>query len=152
MTATLGDGAFRFRALEDWANLPAEIELGDVAGVAIDQQDRVFLFNCGLHPIVILSQAGAFLNSWDHGLFANAHGAHIGAAGAIYLTDNVDPRCAVQPRWEAFAPTWRSEEAGRFHELSALCRCTHTALSPKGEISVSGGYGNATKSRRTAGI
>jgi hypothetical protein len=87
-TGVLGARAFSYRALENWGSIPSEVELGDVAGIAVDEKDQVYLFNRGKHPVVVLDRTGAFRTSWGHGLFTNAHGAHIGPDQCIYLTDN----------------------------------------------------------------
>ncbi len=141
---TLGAAPFSFRALERWSEIPDEIELGDVAGVAVDAEDRVYLFNRGKHPVVVFDRTGAFQTSWGHGLFNNAHGAHIGADQCIYLTDNgnhtvrkftLDGKLLLSlGNLDAPAP---------FMSGQPFCRCTHTALSPRGDIYVSDGYGNA---------
>ena len=49
---------YKFTVQSDWSRLPKEIELGDVAGIAVDRQDRVYLFNRGAHPVVVLSKSG----------------------------------------------------------------------------------------------
>ncbi len=59
-------------------NLPKSIELGDVAGISIDQQDNIYLFNRSKHPVIVLSQTGEFLRTWGQGVFKNPHGSHIG--------------------------------------------------------------------------
>lgn len=144
MTDILGSGDFTFRALEDWARLPPEIVLGDVAGVAVDARDRVYLFNRGAHPVVVLEQDGRFATSWGHGQFANAHGAHVGADQCIYLTDNGDHTVRKFTLDGRLLLTLG--EAGKPAPAMSgrpFCRCTHTALSPRGDIYVSDGYGNA---------
>jgi len=144
MTDDAGGGELAFRAQPDWAKLPSGIVLGDVAGIAVDQRDQVYLFNRGEHPVVVLDRAGHYLTSWGHGLFVNAHGASIGPDDSIYLTDNGDHTvrkftldgklllCIGEPG-KPSAPM-----SGQ-----PFCRCTHTALSPSGDIYVSDGYGNA---------
>ena len=55
---TLGEGNYEYKPVPDWAKLPSDLILGDVAGIAVDDRDRVYLFNRGKHPIVVLSQSG----------------------------------------------------------------------------------------------
>jgi hypothetical protein len=140
----LGQGDYQFRPEPDWARLPEEIVLGDVAGIAVDDTDRVYLFNRGTTPIVVLDRSGTFLSAWGQGQFANPHGAHIGADQCLYLTDNGDHtvrKFSLDGRLllEIGEP---GQPAG-FMSGRPFCRCTHTALSPEGDIYVSDGYGNA---------
>ena len=46
----------------------------DVAGVATDSQDRVYVFNRGEHPVMVFQADGTFLSSWGEGEFVRAHG------------------------------------------------------------------------------
>ncbi|MEP0564841.1 MAG: hypothetical protein ABJC64_10600, partial [Paracoccaceae bacterium] len=86
----LGQGKYTYEPVPDWAKLPSEIVLGDVAGIAVDAKDRVYLFNRGDHPVVVLERNGEFLSSWGQGIFLNPHGAAIGPDQCLYLTDNFD--------------------------------------------------------------
>src|SRR5690349_12951022 len=140
----LGTGEHRYRVVENWAKLPDGWQLTDVASVAVDSKDRVYVFNRGDHPMIVLDRDGNFLRSWGEGLFSRAHGLHIDADDHLYCTDDGDHtvrKCATDGKVlltiglpHKPAPYMRGEP---FH------RCTHTALSPKGEMYVSDRYGNA---------
>lgn len=43
----LGSGNFTYTPDPSWGSLPAGMMLGDVAAVAVDAKDNVFLFNRG---------------------------------------------------------------------------------------------------------
>ena len=144
MTLTLGTGEYQYRVNETWANLPDGWEFRDVAGVAVDDKDNVYIFNRGEHPMMIFDQEGNFLRSWGEGLFVRAHGLHIGPDQSIYCTDDGDHtvrKCTLDGKvlLEIGIPgkptSYMSGEP--FH------RCTHTALSPDDHIFVSDGYGNS---------
>jgi hypothetical protein len=78
MAAILGVGAYRYEVLEGWAKLPPGREFNaDVAAVGVDAQDRVYAFNRGAHPMVVLDRDGTFLRSWGEGVFRRAHGVHM---------------------------------------------------------------------------
>ena len=47
---------FMFEPVANWEQLPADVVLGDVAGIAVDSKDRVYLFNRGTHPVVVLDR------------------------------------------------------------------------------------------------
>ena len=142
MTDALGQGDFVFAPQANWAKLPAEIELGDVAGIAVDARDRVYLFNRGAHPVVVMDRDGAFLNSWGHGVFTNAHGASIGPDDSIYLTDNADHTVRkFSLDGKLLMTIGEPKKPAEFMSCRPFCRCTHSAVAPNGDIYVSDGYG-----------
>ena len=78
MPIILGTGAHRYEVVDNWAKLPPGQEFNaDVAAVGVDTQDRVYAFNRGKHPMVVLDRDGNFLRSWGEGLFPRAHGVHM---------------------------------------------------------------------------
>ena len=61
MPAILGSGEHRYRVVDNWAKLPDGWQLTDVASVAVDSRDRIYVFNRGAHPLVVLDRYGTFL-------------------------------------------------------------------------------------------
>src|SRR6188768_3996748 len=84
----LGSGNHRYRVVENWAKLPDGWEFNDVAAVAVDSKDRVYVFNRGEHPMMVFDSAGSFLSSWGEGSFSKPHGLHIDANDNLYCTDD----------------------------------------------------------------
>src|SRR5437899_4631226 len=145
MPVILGTGAYRYEVVDDWAKLPPGREFNaDVAAVGVDRQDRVYAFNRGEHPMVVFDRDGNFLRSWGEGVFRRAHGVHMAPADTVWLTDDGDHsvrHCTLDGTVlltigipGAPKPAMSGEP---FH------RCTHTALSPQGDLYVSDGYGNS---------
>ena len=144
MTTILGSGQHRYRVVEDWAKLPEGWEFKDAAAVAVDSKDRVYVFNRGEHPMMVFDREGNFLKSWGEGRYPRAHGLHIDANDILYLTDDgghVVRKCSTDGKvlLELGVPG----KPAPYMSGEPFHRCTHTALSPKGEIYVSDGYGNA---------
>src|SRR6516165_9417497 len=121
----VGSGRFKYRVNADWAKLPDGWSFKEVGGVGVDGNDNVYVFNRGEHPMMVFDRAGNFLRSWGEGQYPRAHGVHMAPDDKVLLALGVPGKPA---------PFMSGEP---FH------RCTHTALSPKGEIYVSDGYGNA---------
>src|ERR1700722_4146022 len=86
----LCDGEFRNEVLEAWAKLPPDLDLGEVAAVAVDASDTVFIFPRGEHPLIALDRDGHVLRTFGHGVFNHPHGLHIGPDGSLYCTDDGD--------------------------------------------------------------
>src|SRR5882672_5425543 len=144
MPVTLGSDEHRYRVVENWARLPDGWNLTDVASVAVDSKDRVYVFNRGAHPMVVLNRDGSFIKSWGEGLFSRAHGLHIDADDNLYCTDDGDHtvrKCTTDGK--VLLTIGIPGKPSPFMSGDPFHRCTHTALSPKGEIYVSDGYGNA---------
>jgi DNA-binding beta-propeller fold protein YncE len=144
MPAILGSGEHRYRVVENWAKLPDGWKLTDVASVAVDSKDRVYVFNRGTHPMIVFDRDGNFIKSWGEGLFRRAHGLHIDAHDNLYCTDDGDHtvrKCSVNGTVQMTIGI--PDKPAPFMSGEPFHRCTHTALSPKGEIYVSDGYGNA---------
>jgi len=140
----MGTGAHTYQLVESWGNLPDGWTFLDVAAVAVDKRDQVYAFNRGKHPMIVFDRDGNFLRSWGEDIFKRAHGLHMGPDETIYCTDEGDHtvrQCTLEGKVLLQigvpgkpAPLMSGEP---FH------RCTHTALSPRGDIYVSDGYGNA---------
>ena len=68
----LGSGAYRYRVVQNWAKLPEGWEFKDVAAVAVDSKDRVYVFNRGEHPMIVFDREGNFIKSWGERVSARA--------------------------------------------------------------------------------
>jgi hypothetical protein len=144
MSVVLGSGEHRYRVVENWAKLPDGWNLTDVAAVGVDSKDRIYVFNRGEHPMVVLSRDGSFIKSWGEGLFRRAHGLHIDSGDNLYCTDDGDHtvrKCT--PDGKVLLTIGVPDKPAVFMSNEPFHRCTHTALSPRGDIYVSDGYGNA---------
>jgi hypothetical protein len=87
MSVLVGSGEFTYRVEEGWGKLPEGWSLGDVGGVAVDRQDRVYVFNRGGHPMVIFDRDGNFLKSWGEGFFIRPHSITMGPDDTLYCVD-----------------------------------------------------------------
>jgi DNA-binding beta-propeller fold protein YncE len=142
--AILGSADFRYRIVPDWGKLPEGWLFGEVAGVGVDRNNRVYAFTRGEHPVIVFDHEGNFLRSWGEGVFRNPHGIHMGPDDTVYCTDEgdhtvrkftLDGKLLLQI---GVAGTPAPHMSG-----NPFNRCTHTALSPEQDIYVSDGYGNA---------
>ena len=68
MAVELGGGKYTFVVRDQWAKVPDEIALGDVAAVGVDAHDRVYAFNRGDHPVAVFDAEGNLLRTWGEGV------------------------------------------------------------------------------------
>src|ERR1700751_3381195 len=144
MAVQLGSGEYTFEVDENWAKVPEEITLGDCAAVGVDRHNRVYAFNRGEHPVAVFDGEGNPLRTWGEGVFHRPHGVHMGPDDTIYLTDDGDHavrKCTLDGK--VLMTLGIPGEPKPFMSGEPFHRCTHTALSPQGDLYVSDGYGNA---------
>ena len=144
MSVTVGSGEYTYRVDTDWAKLPDGWAFRDVAAVAVDDKDQVYVFNRGEHPMIVFDREGNFLQSWGEDIFTRPHGLHIAPDQTIYCTDDGDHtmrRCTLDGK--VLLTLGIAGKPAAYMSGEPFHRCTHTALSPRGDIYVSDGYGNS---------
>jgi DNA-binding beta-propeller fold protein YncE len=151
----VGGGEFRYRALACWGRLPDGWSFGEVAGVATDGRDRVYVFNRGAHPVIVFDRDGTFVTSWGEGLVVRAHGITIGPDDAVYLTDDLhhtvrkftpDGRLLLTLGTPG-TPSATGIDGIDYRTIRRpgppFHRPTNVALAADGSLYVTDGYGNA---------
>ena len=144
-----------YGVVEGWEQLPAGYEHRDVAGVAVDGEDRIFLICRGDHPIIVYDRKGNFIRSWGEGDFTyRTHGITVAADGTVWCTDDGNhtvrrftpegkllmtlgtPNTAADTGYDGKDYMTITKPADAFN------RPTNLAIGPKGDLYVSDGYGN----------
>jgi DNA-binding beta-propeller fold protein YncE len=151
----VGQGSYQYEPLPNWEQLPSGWSHGDVAGVATDSQDRVYVFNRSEHPLIVYDRDGKFLTSWGEGVFTRPHGITITADDIIWLADDSDHtvrKCTLEGEILQTLGTKNqpSDSGYTGGNLSSIVRGagpfnrpTRLSLAPSGDLYVSDGYGNA---------
>ena len=86
----IGPHRLEYEVLEGWEQLPEGWSFVEVAGVAVDSRDRVYVFNRGAHPMIVFDKEGRFLDAWGEGIFSSAHGIFIDQHDHVYCADDFD--------------------------------------------------------------
>ncbi len=154
-TPVCGSGRFQYTPDASWSSPPPHYEWTEIPAVAVDRQDRVYLFNRSDHPVMVFDREGNFLKAWGEGLFQRAHGITIGPDDGIYCTDDFDHTVRkFSPDGELLMTLGTRGQPSDTGATSVDFRTikqagppfhypTNVAFSSAGEIYVSDGYGNA---------
>ncbi len=145
----------RYDIVEGWEQLPKGFAHRDVAGVAVDGEDRVFLICRGDQPIIAYDRKGGFLRAWGEGLFTyRTHGITVALDGTVWCTDDGThtvrrftpegkllltlgtPNTPSDTGYDGKDTKTVTRPGGPFN------RPTNIAVGPKGDLYVSDGYGN----------
>ncbi len=154
-----GTGKYTYELVEGWAKCPADFVFNDVCGLAVDPQDNVYLLNRGAHPVIVFDRNGNIKGSWGEAYFKRAHGSCISPDGSIFCTDDYNHTVTkFTPKGEVLmvmgtrdkpSDTGYIMKGDLATSLATIKggppfnRPTGVAITPKGEIYISDGYGNA---------
>ena len=141
----LGDGDYRYEELDDWAELPDGWHFKEVADVAVDGEDRIYVFNRSEHPMMVFDCEGHFLDSWGEDLFSRPHGLTLGPDGTLYCVDD-DLHCVQRctTAGEVLSTFGVPGKPSPPQSGQPFNRPTKVAFDPaNGDIYISDGYGNA---------
>jgi DNA-binding beta-propeller fold protein YncE len=139
-------GAFAYEADDGWAKLPEGWTFPEVADVAVDSNDNLYVFNRGNHPVIVFDKAGNAIRSFGEGFFGGrAHGIAAGVDGFIYCVENT--KHAIHKFTQEGELVFTLGEEGKpapKWSNKPFNLPTNMEVSPKsGDIYVSDGYGNA---------
>jgi DNA-binding beta-propeller fold protein YncE len=144
MTITIGEGEYRYEVSESWGELPDGWRYGEVAAVGVDSKDNVYVFNRGKHPMIVFDRTGRFLRSWGENIFARPYGIHVAPDDTLWCTDDGDHTVRhMTTDGKMLLEIGVPGEPAPYMSGDPFHRCTHTALSPSGDVYVADGYGNA---------
>jgi len=152
--ATVGAGNHIYELIENWAKLPDGWVLGQTA-IVTDSEDRVYLFNRGEHPLIVLDKDGNYLNSWGEGVLTDAHGMFIDADQNLYMpvknnhvvlkyTREGELLMTLGVRDQPSDTGW----SGNYNDPAVRAagpfnRPSDVALDPNNDLYISDGYGNS---------
>ncbi len=145
MATLLGSDEYVYEELSDWAQLPEGWTLKEVADVAVDSEDHVYVFNRGEHPVIVFAADGSFLGSWGEGLFTRPHGLTLGPDEALYCADDNGHcirKCSLEG--EILMTIGVPGEPAPRQSGQPFNQPTKVAFDPDtGDLYISDGYGNA---------
>lgn len=153
---------YGYEANDRWAQAPPQWAWTEVAAVAVDRRDQVYVFSRGPQPVMIFNRDGTLQGAWGKGLFIRPHGIHIGPDDSVYCTDDSDHTV------RQFTPDGRalmtlgtsgqpSDTGATSVDYRTILRAgppfhfpTNATHAPDGGLYVSDGYGNARVHRFSA--
>ena len=136
--------------------MPTGFSHRDVAGVAVDHNDRVYLATRVRSCIFVDERDGTFVKTWGEGMFSDRlHGLTIHPDGTLFVVDDAghSVRHFTVDGMELapIGPTGKPSDTGYDgtnvasvqRSAGPYNRPTNIAVAPNGDLYVSDGYGNA---------
>ena len=144
--AELGEGSFKYTVAGDnWGVLPEGWVYREATAVAVDQEDRVYVFNRGTCPMLVFDTDGNLIDSWGQGIFKSPHGVSVTPDGNLFCVDNGDSTVRLfTPGGELLMTLGEPNNPAPRMSSKPFSRPTHVAVDhATGNFYVSDGYANA---------
>ena len=141
----VGSGAFKFKVVASWEKLPDGFSWKETAAVIADNNDDIYVFNRGDHPVIIFDRLGNFKSSWGENLFTRPHGLTLGPDNTVFCADDGDHtirKCTLDGK--VIMTLGNPGKASPYQSGDPFHRPTDIAFDPAtSDIYVSDGYGNS---------
>ena len=151
-----------YELVDGWEQLPDGIVHLDVADVAVDQDDNVFVLARKDPAVIVYDAGGRFLRTWGAEVLSNRpHAITLAPDGTVYVVDEGSHVVRLftaegEERGVIGTPGVGSETGvdssnpSLYHRIQSIergggpfNRPTKVAIAPSGDLYVSDGYGNA---------
>jgi hypothetical protein len=138
-----GSGAHRYRVVRDWGLGPEGREFGGVLpGLAVDEEDRVYIARRSPPAILVYSREGAYIDTWGEEILQNPHALTVADDGAIWVADVGDHTARKFSAGGELLMTLGTPGVPGAPG-APFNMPTKVAIAPSGDIFVSDGYGQA---------
>jgi DNA-binding beta-propeller fold protein YncE len=159
-----GNDKLGFKLDKGWGKLPDGSNILDIPGIAVDPEDRVYVFSRDKQQVFIFDSEGNFIKTIGEDImFSRPHGIYIGPDGSLYLTD--DDNHVIMKFSSSGKLLLILGSKGKFSDSGCINKDyrtikrgappfnypTNIAFSSIGDIFVSDGYGNARVHRFSPG-
>ncbi|MCH7735331.1 MAG: hypothetical protein IH961_08990 [Chloroflexi bacterium] len=143
----IGVGEYRYRVTGDnWGKLPDGWFYKEATAVAVDADDRVYVFNRGTSPMIVFDTDGNMIDHWGEGIFSNPHGVSVAPDGNLWCVDNGDNTVRkMSPSGELLMTLGEPNKPAPKMSGTPFSVPTHVAVDPSsGNFYVADGYSNAS--------
>lgn len=148
-------GTLRYELVPEWEHLPDGMHHGDVVGVDVDADDRLYVITRRESRVLVYEPDGTFVRSWGEELFTpRTHGLTVAPDGTVYCVDEgrqvVYHFTADGRLLQTIGTPDQASDTGYDGDLDSIRRGgppfnrpTNLAVGPNGDLYVTDGYGNA---------
>jgi DNA-binding beta-propeller fold protein YncE len=134
-------GLSGFRADPAWPKRPAAITWGDMPGVAVDREDRVWIFTRQTPAVQVYAPDGELVRAWSELPHKMSHHVKIDPEGNVWLADvGFHTVSKYTPEGRLLLRLGTPDQAGE--DETRFNKPTDMAITPAGDVYVSDGYGN----------
>jgi DNA-binding beta-propeller fold protein YncE len=139
--SVLGTDSYTYTVKKSWGTLPEGVGFADLSAVAVDSQDRVYVYQRGDPPIFVFDSSGDYVRSLGSGVIRDPHGMFVSSDDHLFLVDR-DGHEVLKMTIDGDV-VLRLGHRDRASFQSPFNHPAGVAVAPDGDIYVADGYGNA---------
>jgi hypothetical protein len=125
-----------------WPQKPDHCQWAEVSGIAVDAKDNVYVYTRGTPPVQVFDADGKFVRAWGQDTIKSAHHIKIDHESNVWVADIGHHTIQKHtPDGKLLLTIGTPDQPGR--DKTHLNMPTDMAITPKGDVFVSDGYGNA---------
>jgi DNA-binding beta-propeller fold protein YncE len=132
------------KLVKNWAKLPPGWNFGECAGVSVDKDDNVWVYNRGKHPVIEFDKDGNVMQSWGEDIMTSPHGIKVDGEGNVWTVDRMgEVVFKLTPLGRVLMTIGRvgypleNDSKDGFHDPTAI------TFAPNGDMYISDGYVNS---------
>jgi hypothetical protein len=130
-----------WRVDPSWPQKPADVKWGEMPGVAVDRQDRVWIFTRAAPYVQTYAADGTFVGAWKDFEYGRAHHLKFDPEGNLWLADiGLHTVRKHGPDGKLLLSLGTPGKPGV--DESHFDKPTDMAITPAGDVFISDGYGN----------
>ena len=138
--------ALELEPVPHFLQTPADGNMIQPTGVAINSKGHIFAFNKGNRQLMEFDAAGQYIRSFGHGIFKDPHGLRIDGEDNIWTTDLVSHLVIkMNPAGKVLMVIGENGTSGLYNETRDMVlffKPADIAFARNGDIFVADGYGN----------
>ena len=142
----VGAGQMSYEPVPYWGRIPHGMGFaGNGTSVAVDSNDRVYVFNRGPFPVLVFGADGEYLRTMGAGEFERPHAIVVGEDDCLWLIDDVAHSVQKRANDGEILLELEGQRPAPEHSGERFNRPTDIAIRPAtGELFVSDGYKNSS--------
>jgi DNA-binding beta-propeller fold protein YncE len=130
-----------YRVDPAWPHRPQDAAWGAMPGVAIDKANRIWIFTRAKPPVQVYDANGNYIRGWGDDVIESAHGLRLDNDDNVWVTDDRG-HVVMQFTPEGKLLKTLGTPGVPGEDDKHLNRPTDMAISPRGDVFVTDGYGN----------
>ncbi len=132
-----------YEVAKGWPTIPSSVTMDGATGVAVDNEDNIYVFHRGTPPLLVFSADGRYIRGFGEDIIhGGAHGITLAPDQTLWVTD-INDHVLMQFTKEGTLLRTIGERGVPGETSRNFNKPTNMIFTPSGDFFVTDGYGNS---------